>query len=150
FLLARTNHGQANAITGNRCAVDNGCTLETAQDLDAVQSLGTRTHRRDFADVGDQSGEHEIAPLFLGKIHGRLKNSIVSAPAASAPERTSSAVIDFKSSPASASMPSGPITFGERNKTASSTRSALTNVAATVGPPSTIKRVIPRSASVFR
>ena len=43
----------------------------------------------------------------------------------------------------------GPIAFGERNSTASSTRSACTNAAATVGPPSTISRVMPRSASSF-
>ena len=46
-------------------------------------------------------------------------------------------------------MPVSPITFSARNSTASSIRSAVAKAAATVGPPSTISRVMPSPASTF-
>jgi hypothetical protein len=84
--------------------------------------------------------------------YGRSKVSTVSTPIASVPIGTSWGEFVSASSgkPSRASSPSAPIGSGDRNRAAPSTKSACRNAALTIGPASTISRVMPRSASSFK
>src|SRR5260370_29923884 len=140
---ARSYDGQADAVAGDRGAVRDGGAVVMAGDRELAQVVRPGRNSDHLADVGDDASEH---------FHALSKVSIVSSPTVSTPsERSFGESVNAVSGMASsASIPSGPIGFGLRNSTASSTRSAATKAAATVGPPSTISRVMPRSARTRR
>src|SRR5712672_319652 len=154
-LLAGAHHRETDAGTGDRGAVGDPCARVAAGDREAVQILRPRLDAQHFADVGDDAREHDACgpscSIVGGSVrvyHARSKNSTLSSPTGSRPSAVNRAVIASIRRPSSASTPSGPMVLGERNSAAASTRSAATKAAATVGPPSTINRVMPPPASI--
>src|SRR5256885_15041318 len=58
-LLARADHGQADAGAGDRGAFDDRGALVATGDLEPAQALRARVHMHHLADVGHNPGEHE-------------------------------------------------------------------------------------------
>src|SRR5262249_6487404 len=136
---ARGHHGKADPVAGDRGAVHDAGAVIMAGDLQlpgVVRPGGDGDH---LAYVGDDAGEH---------FHVLSKGSRVSAATGSMPSERSCGEADnaVTGKPSSGPTPPGPISVGPRNSTASSTRSVARNAAATVGPPSTITRVMPCAA----
>ena len=57
----RTDHSQADAVTGDRGAIGNGCAIVAAGNAQAMQlPLRRRRQCNDLADIGDNSGKHQV------------------------------------------------------------------------------------------
>src|SRR3569832_640003 len=62
ILLARVDHGQADARAGDRRALDKFGARIARQDRDAMQVVRPRRDRAYFAEIGDDAGEHQVRP----------------------------------------------------------------------------------------
>ena len=57
---AGSDHGEAHAVAGDRCAVDDAGAFVAAGDAQPVQlALRGRRQRNNLANVGDNAGEHQ-------------------------------------------------------------------------------------------
>src|SRR5262245_39220897 len=140
-LLAGIHNRQTDARTGDRCALVDVRARVVAGNGNAMQIIGARLDRTHFAYARDDAGKHD------SDADERFDRIDVEFLASSEVSRLVSASSGM---PSSGSMPPTPTDLTPCNRTASSTRSFSTKLAARIGPPSSISRVIPCSARTLR